>query len=139
MLKEKKTYKDDMLVGDLVENREFDVNCNFEIYDCTEKGSDWQKGAKKIFSTINEAGSSMDGRPRPTLGCFEGCWTCTGSQKPRPRSALRLRRRLSACGLGEGERKFANHPNDKILAMRVQYIALDIERKALVIEVGKIA
>ena len=43
MLKEKKTYKDDMLVGDLVENREFDVNCNFEIYDCTEKGSDWQR------------------------------------------------------------------------------------------------
>ena len=61
MLKEKKTYKDDMLVGDLVENREFDVNCNFEIYDCTEKGSDWQKGAKKIFSTISE-GWVIDGR-----------------------------------------------------------------------------
>ena len=29
MLKEKKTYKDDMLVGDLVENREFDINCQF--------------------------------------------------------------------------------------------------------------
>ena len=78
MLKEKKTYKDNMLVGDLVENREFDVNCNFEIYDCTEKGSDWQN---------------------------EG-WVI---------------------------------PNDKILAMRVQYIALDIERKALVIEAGKVA
>ena len=32
MLKEKKTYKDDMLVGDLVENREFDVNCNIRLY-----------------------------------------------------------------------------------------------------------
>lgn len=111
MLKEKKTYKDDMLVGDLVENREFDINCQFEIYDwfsllllmrrlqfdincqfeiydCTEKGADWQKGAKKIFSTIDEG------------------WVI---------------------------------PNDKILAMRVQYITLDVERKALVIEAGKVA
>jgi len=27
---------------------------------------------------------------------FEGCWTCTGSRKPRPRSALRLCRHLLA-------------------------------------------
>ena len=47
MLKEKT-----MCVGDLVSNREFDVNCNFDIYDCTKPGADWTDGAKRIFSTI---------------------------------------------------------------------------------------
>ena len=47
MLKEKT-----MCVGDLVSNREFDVNCNFDIYDCTKPGTDWTNGAKRIFSTI---------------------------------------------------------------------------------------
>ena len=36
MLNTTKTLKDDMLVGDLVDNHEFDINCNFEIYDCTK-------------------------------------------------------------------------------------------------------
>lgn len=36
MLNTTKTLKDDMLVGDLVDNHEFDINCNFEIYDCRE-------------------------------------------------------------------------------------------------------
>ena len=39
MLNTTKTLKDDMLVGDLVDNHEFDINCNFEIYDCTKRGS----------------------------------------------------------------------------------------------------
>ena len=108
MLKEKKTYKDDMLVGDLVENREFDVNCNFEIYDCTEKGSDWQKGAKKIFSTINE-GWVIDGREttanlrlfRRLLDVYGKSETTSTLCTPTSSSFV------SPCGLGEGERKFA--------------------------------
>ena len=47
MLKEKT-----MCVGDLVDNRDFDVNCNFDVYDCTKPGTDWTDGAKRIFSTI---------------------------------------------------------------------------------------
>ena len=108
MLKEKKTYKDDMLVGDLVENREFDVNCNFEIYDCTEKGSDWQKGAKKIFSTINK-GWVIDGREttanlrlfRRLLDVYGESETTSTLCTPTSSSFV------SPCGLGEGERKFA--------------------------------
>ena len=108
MLKEKKTYKDDMLVGDLVENREFDGNCNFEIYDCTEKGSDWQKGAKKIFSTINE-GWVIDGREtaanlrlfRRLLDVYGESETTSTLCTPTSSSFV------SPCGLGEGERKFA--------------------------------
>lgn len=41
-----------MLVGDLVYNNDFDCNCNYEIYDCTEDGTQWGDGAKLIFSTI---------------------------------------------------------------------------------------
>ena len=40
-----------MLVGDLVYNNDFDFNCNYEIYDCTEDGAQWGDGAKLIFST----------------------------------------------------------------------------------------
>ena len=47
MLKEKT-----MCIGDLVSNREFDVNCNLDIYDCTKPGADWTDDAKRIFSTI---------------------------------------------------------------------------------------
>lgn len=54
MLNTTKTLKDDMLVGDLVDNHEFDINCNFEIYDCTKRGTDWNDGGKKIFSTIDD-------------------------------------------------------------------------------------
>ena len=54
MLNTTKTLKDDMLVGDLVDNHEFDINCNFEIYDCTKRGTDRNDGGKKIFSTIDD-------------------------------------------------------------------------------------
>ena len=40
-----------MLVGDLVYNDNFDCNCNYEIYDCTEDGKQWGDGAELIFST----------------------------------------------------------------------------------------
>ena len=40
-----------MLVGDLVYNDNFDCNCNYEIYDCTEDGRQWGDGAELIFST----------------------------------------------------------------------------------------
>ena len=40
-----------MLVGDLIYNDEFDCNCNYEIYDCTEDGKQYGDGAKVIFST----------------------------------------------------------------------------------------
>lgn len=40
-----------MLVGDLVYNDEFDYNCNYEIYDCTEDGIQYGDGAEVIFST----------------------------------------------------------------------------------------
>lgn len=40
-----------LLVGDLIRNDDFDCNCNYEIYDCTEKGKLWNDGAKVIFST----------------------------------------------------------------------------------------
>lgn len=56
MLNTTKTLKDDMLVGDMVDNHEFDINCNFEIYDCTKRGTDWNDGGKKIFQP-----SIMDG------------------------------------------------------------------------------
>ena len=40
-----------MLVGDLVYNDDFDCNCNYEIYDCTEEGKQYGDGAEIIFST----------------------------------------------------------------------------------------
>ena len=40
-----------MLVGDLVYNNDFDCNCNYEIYDCTENGKQYGDGAVVIFST----------------------------------------------------------------------------------------
>ena len=40
-----------MLVGDLVYNDDFDCNCNYEVYDCTEDGKQWGDGAELIFST----------------------------------------------------------------------------------------
>lgn len=44
-----------MLVSDLVYNDDFDCNCNYEIYDCTEEG----KRAEVIFST------KIDGFKKP--------------------------------------------------------------------------
>lgn len=40
-----------MLVGDLVYNDDFDCNCNYEIYDCTENNKQYGDGAEIIFST----------------------------------------------------------------------------------------
>ena len=40
-----------MLVGDLIYNDDFDCNCNYAIYDCTEDGTQWSDGAELIFST----------------------------------------------------------------------------------------
>ena len=40
-----------LLVGDLVYNDDFDCNCNYEIYDCTEDGLQYGDGAEVIFST----------------------------------------------------------------------------------------
>lgn len=42
-----------MLVGDLIYNNDFDCNCNYEIYDCTEEGKTWHD-AELIFSTRRE-------------------------------------------------------------------------------------
>lgn len=40
-----------MLVGDLVYSNDFDCNCNYEIYNCTENGKQYGEGAEIIFST----------------------------------------------------------------------------------------
>lgn len=40
-----------MLVGDLIYNDNFDCNCNYAIYDCTEGGVHWDE-AKIIHSTM---------------------------------------------------------------------------------------
>ena len=40
-----------MLIGDLVYNDDFDCNCNYEIYDCTEDEKQWGTCADVIFST----------------------------------------------------------------------------------------
>ena len=39
-----------MVVGDLVYNDNFDCNCNYAIYDCSD-GKQYGDGAKSIFST----------------------------------------------------------------------------------------
>lgn len=48
-----------MLVGDLVYSDDFDCNCNYEVYDCTEDGKQWSDGAELIFST------KVDGFKKP--------------------------------------------------------------------------
>ena len=48
-----------MLVGDLVWNSDFDCNCEFEVYDCTEDETCWNDGAECIFS------SKRDGWHKP--------------------------------------------------------------------------
>lgn len=40
-----------MLVGDLVYNDDFDCNCNYAIYDCTQDGIQWDE-AKVVHSTM---------------------------------------------------------------------------------------
>ena len=44
-----------MLVGDLVYNNDFDVNCNYEIYDCTNVES-WHE-AEMIYGTMRDGWS----------------------------------------------------------------------------------
>lgn len=39
-----------MVVGDLIYNDDFDVNCNYMIFDCSDKNKTWQE-AELIFST----------------------------------------------------------------------------------------
>ena len=41
----------DVIVGDLIYNDDFDCNCNYEIYDCTEHNKCWNDGAELIFNT----------------------------------------------------------------------------------------
>ena len=38
-----------MLVGDLIWNNNFDCNCNFAIYDCSD-GKSWHE-VKEVYST----------------------------------------------------------------------------------------
>lgn len=42
-----------MLVGDLIYNDDFDCNCNYEVYDCTEDGVLWDEGAEIVHSTMD--------------------------------------------------------------------------------------
>ena len=39
-----------MVVGDLVYNDDFDCNCNYDIYDCSD-GKQYDNGAELIFCT----------------------------------------------------------------------------------------
>lgn len=41
-----------MLIKDLLKN-DFDVNCNYTIYDCTEKDKNWHE-SPILFSTVND-------------------------------------------------------------------------------------
>lgn len=47
--------KEQMRVGDLVDNPNFDVDCGFEIYDCSAKRkgrrASWDDGGTKVFSS----------------------------------------------------------------------------------------
>lgn len=47
--------KGQMWVGDLADNPNFDVDCDFEIYDCSAKQKDrrvsWDDGGTKVFAS----------------------------------------------------------------------------------------
>lgn len=47
-----------MLVGDLIYNDDFDVNCNFDIYDCSGD-KDWSE-ANLIHTNINNHEKPLD-------------------------------------------------------------------------------
>ena len=49
-----------MLVGDLVYNSDFDVNCNYEIYDCTEKGKTWYEAELIYWTMIDNVSKPSD-------------------------------------------------------------------------------
>lgn len=46
-----KIKRPSVLVRDLIYNNDFDCNCNYEIYDCTEEGKQWGEESELIFST----------------------------------------------------------------------------------------
>lgn len=49
------------LVGDLVYSDDFDCNCNYDIYDCTEDGKQYGDGAELIFGTKRDGfGKPLD-------------------------------------------------------------------------------
>ena len=41
-----------LLIGDLIYNNDFDCNCNYAIYDCTN-GTSWHD-EEAIFSTVRD-------------------------------------------------------------------------------------
>ncbi len=47
-----------MLVGDLIYNDDFDVNCNFDVYDCSDD-KDWSE-ANLIHTNINNYEKPLD-------------------------------------------------------------------------------
>ena len=48
-----------MLVGDLIDNNEFDCNCNYIVYDCSN-GEQWgEEGAKILYSTITDGSQNI--------------------------------------------------------------------------------
>ena len=134
MLKEKT-----MCVGDLVSNREFDVNCNFDIYDCTRPGADWTDGAKRIFSTIENRwveppDDSVNLRsPSPVLDersrCNLRCCVDGVSDSPCTSSDLRTD--------GQPEVGRGLPSIDDVLQMAIRYITLDFSRHTIVVEAGR--
>lgn len=40
-----------MLVGDLIYNDNFDCNCNYQVYDCTNPDVQWGEGAGLLHCT----------------------------------------------------------------------------------------
>ena len=43
-----------MLVGDIIYNDYFDCNCNYAVYDCSEKGAVHDDGGKLVSSTLRD-------------------------------------------------------------------------------------
>ena len=43
-----------MKVAELITNNNFDVNCNYSIYECPKEGTCWYHGGIRIFSTIQD-------------------------------------------------------------------------------------
>ena len=43
-----------MLVGDIIYNDHFDCNCNYAVYDCSEKGAVHDDGGKLVSSTLRQ-------------------------------------------------------------------------------------
>lgn len=135
MLKEKT-----MCVGDLVDNRDFDVNCNFDVYDCTKPGTDWTDGAKRIFSTIENGwveppDDSVNLRsPSPVLDersrCNLRCCVDGVSDSPCTSSDLRTDGQPE---VGRGLPSIDDFANGN----PVYNIRLDFSRHTIVVEAGR--